>query len=71
MDRLLERINNGQGDPADVNLLGDVAKQISGKCLCPLGDFSTSAVVSGLELFRDDFEQHVPRGNQTAEKISG
>ena len=71
MDRLLERINNGRGDPADANLLGEVAKQISGKCLCPLGDFSVSAVVSGLELFRDDFVQHVRSGNQTTEKLTG
>ena len=70
MDRLLQRINDGNGNPADANLLGTVAKQIVGKCLCPLGDFSTSAVVSGLELFHDDFMQHVRNGNQTAAKVS-
>ena len=71
MDRLLERITNGRGNPADSNLLGEVAKQISGKCLCPLGDFSVSAVVSGLELFRNDFVQHMRTGNQMDEKING
>ena len=70
MDRLLHRINNGQGDHEDANLLGEVAKQITGKCLCPLGDFSTSAVISGLELFHDDFTQHVRNGNGSTVELS-
>ena len=56
---LLGRINSDKAEPADVDLLGEVAQQVVGKCLCPLGDFATSAVFSGIELFQQDFNLHI------------
>jgi NADH-quinone oxidoreductase subunit F len=40
-------------------LLLNVAKQMQGKCLCALGEFSTMAVVTGIERFRKDFDKAV------------
>lgn len=57
MSHLTERIHAGHGSKADVDLLLSVAKQMQGKCLCALGEFSTMAVVSGIERFKNDFEQ--------------
>jgi NADH-quinone oxidoreductase subunit F len=37
----------------------NVAKQMQGKCLCALGEFSTMAVVSGIERFPQDFKNAV------------
>ncbi|NPA30630.1 MAG: hypothetical protein GXO37_01365, partial [Chloroflexi bacterium] len=31
-------------------------RQIQGKTLCALGEFSTMAVVTGIERFREDFD---------------
>jgi len=62
MSHLTKRITTGKAQPEDVNLLLDVANQIKGKCLCALGDFSTEAVVSGIERFRPDFEAAVRDG---------
>ena len=59
MLQLYERLLRGKGVPADVDLLCSVARGIQGKCLCPLGEFSTSAVVSGLTRFRQDFDAQV------------
>ena len=59
MSHLTERIHDGHGTKADVELLLNVAKQMQGKCLCALGEFSTMAVVTGIERFRKDFEQAV------------
>ena len=59
MSHLTERIHGGQAVKADVDLLLKVAKQMQGKCLCALGEFSTMAVVSGLEHFREDFDNVV------------
>ncbi len=56
MERLTERIAAGEGTPQDVETLYSVAKQIQGKTFCPLGDFSTMAVVTGIERFREDFD---------------
>ena len=49
MSNIIERIHHGQGTSGDVDLLLNVAKQIQGKCLCALGEFSTMAVVTGIE----------------------
>ena len=59
MSHLTERIHDGTGTTADVDLLLNVAKQMQGKCLCALGEFSTMAVVSGIERFRKDFDEVV------------
>lgn len=56
MMHLTERIVEGSATPEDVELLQDVANQVKGKCLCALGDFSTEAVLTGIERFRPDFE---------------
>ncbi len=55
MFHILERLEHGRGTSEDVNLLLNVARQMQGKCLCPLGEFSTMAVVTGIERFAQDF----------------
>ena len=55
---------------ADVDLLLNVAKQMQNKCLCPLGEFSTMAVVTGIEQFPADFVQAVSREMGAAESKS-
>jgi NADH-quinone oxidoreductase subunit F len=59
MSQLTEKIHHGTGSKADVDLLLNVAKQMQGKCLCALGEFSTMAVVTGIERFRQDFDKAV------------
>ena len=59
MSTITERIRSGQGTSGDVDMLLNVAKQIQGKCLCALGEFSTMAVVTGIERFPQDFQSAV------------
>jgi NADH-quinone oxidoreductase subunit F len=59
MLHLIKRIHSGQGTQEDVELLKAVAKQMQNKCLCALGEFSTMAVVSGIERFPQDFKKAV------------
>jgi len=59
MQNITDRIHSGRGTQGDVDLLLNVAKQIQGKCLCPLGEFSTMAVVTGIERFPQDFKKAV------------
>jgi len=56
MMHLTDRIAEGKATLQDVALLAEVANQVKGKCLCALGDFSTEAVLSGIERFHPDFE---------------
>lgn len=59
MKNLTSRIHSGKGSSEDVDLLLNVAKQMQGKCLCALGEFSTMAVVTGIERFPQDFKKVV------------
>jgi NADH-quinone oxidoreductase subunit F len=59
MQHLIDRIRGPQTSAADVQLLLNVAKQMQNKCLCPLGEFATMAVVTGIERFPEDFERVV------------
>ena len=58
MLNILERVNRGEAVKADVDLLHNVASQIQNKCLCPLGEFSVTPVLSSLKAFRADFDAH-------------
>jgi NADH-quinone oxidoreductase subunit F len=56
MEKQYNRILGGKATLADVTLLQDVANQIIGKCLCPLGEFSTSPVLSSFKHFQAEYE---------------
>ena len=62
MSNIVERLEGEHPTTADVDLLLKVAKQIQNKCLCPLGEFSTMAVVTGIERFPQDFKKAVQPG---------
>jgi NADH-quinone oxidoreductase subunit F len=63
MRHLIDREHSDGGSSADVELLLTVAKQMQNKCLCPLGEFSTMAVVTGIERFPQDFKERVVVGD--------
>jgi NADH-quinone oxidoreductase subunit F len=66
MLNLLERIHKGEVMKADVDLLNNVASQIQNKCLCPLGEFSVTPVLSSLQKFRVDFDRHTKDAKKAA-----
>ncbi len=57
MQHIADRAHDGRATRADVDLLLNVARQMQGKCLCALGEFSTMAVVTGIERFPQDFHK--------------
>jgi NADH-quinone oxidoreductase subunit F len=56
VDRM-DGLGRDQTNHANVDLLLNVAKQMQNKCLCPLGEFATMAVVTGIERFPQDFKR--------------
>jgi NADH-quinone oxidoreductase subunit F len=62
MSNIVERLQREEAGQADVDLLLNVARQMQNKCLCPLGEFSTMAVVTGIERFPQDFKKAVEPG---------
>jgi NADH-quinone oxidoreductase subunit F len=57
--KMLERIDQGEGTPMDLDILDQVQGNIEGNCLCVLGDSMAMPVRSMLKHFREEFEQHM------------
>jgi NADH:ubiquinone oxidoreductase subunit F (NADH-binding) len=56
---ILDRISHGQGAPADLDLLAEVAEAVKGSSLCGLGQTAPNPVLSTLRYFREEYEAHV------------
>lgn len=61
MAHIIERINHGKASKEDIDLLKTVASQMENKCFCALGEFSISAVLTGIKHYRADFESRVEK----------
>jgi NADH-quinone oxidoreductase subunit F len=57
--RILERILAGQGKSSDLDLLLDLADNMTGKTICVLSDSCAAPVVSGIKKFRGEFEDYL------------
>ncbi|WP_346236874.1 NADH-quinone oxidoreductase subunit NuoF [Niabella insulamsoli] len=59
MEKLLLRLENGQGKMSDIDLLWDIQSKIEGNTICPLGDAAAWPVAAAIRHFRDEFEWHI------------
>ncbi len=59
MWRVIQRIENGEGKPDDLDLLLSVADNIQGRTICALGDAAAMPVRSFVQAFRSEFEHHI------------
>ncbi len=62
MTQILRRLEAGDAEQHELDLLLDVCDRINGKCLCPLGETAAIAVASYVDKFRDEFQAHVDDG---------
>ena len=62
MTQILRRLESGEAEQSELDLLLDVCDRINGKCLCPLGETAAIAVASYVEKFRAEFVAHVDAG---------
>ncbi|MEI6049772.1 MAG: NADH-quinone oxidoreductase subunit NuoF [Bacteroidota bacterium] len=59
MEKVLHRIETGEGRPHDLDLLMNIASNIEGNTICPLGDAAAWPVASAIRHFRSEFEFHI------------
>ncbi|MGH7589793.1 MAG: NADH-quinone oxidoreductase subunit NuoF, partial [Gemmatimonadales bacterium] len=64
--KVLERILKGEGRENDLQLLLDLADNMTGKTICVLSDSCAAPVVSGLQKFRGEFDAYLSRRRQPA-----
>jgi NADH-quinone oxidoreductase subunit F len=62
MNRILQRILAGQGQPADLVALQDLPAAIMGKTICALGDAASMPVLGFVTKFKPEFEYFIEHG---------
>ncbi|MEJ5991200.1 NADH-quinone oxidoreductase subunit NuoF [Ramlibacter sp. PS3R-8] len=63
--RVVDRIHNGHGKPADIDLLNSVADNIQGRTICALGDAAAMPVRAMIKHFRHEFEAKIAAVSST------
>lgn len=71
MEKLLWRMENGQGKMSDIDMLAGIAKNIEGNTICPLGDAAAWPVSAAIRHFREEFEWHVREPHLCMERNYG
>jgi NADH-quinone oxidoreductase subunit F len=57
--KMLERMDEGEGTPMDLDILAGVQENIIGHCLCVLGDSMAMPIGSMIKHFREEFVEHM------------
>jgi NADH-quinone oxidoreductase subunit F len=63
--KILTRIENGQGEMRDIDLLTSIGGNIAGKTLCAFGDAAATPALTTVQHFRAEYEAHVREGRCT------
>ncbi len=63
--KILHRLERGEGQMGDLDLLESIGTNIAGKTLCAFGDAAATPVLTTLKHFRHEFEAHVREGRCT------
>jgi NADH-quinone oxidoreductase subunit F len=57
--KMLERFHAGLGRSEDIDMVGELAKNMLGRTFCPLGDAAAMPTISIVQKFRSEFEDHL------------
>jgi NADH-quinone oxidoreductase subunit F len=65
LHKILTRIENGQGQMRDIDLLTSIGGNIAGKTLCAFGDAAATPALTTVHHFRAEYEAHIREGRCT------
>lgn len=71
MEKVLYRLEHGEGNIRDIDLLAEINKKIEGNTICPLGDAAAWPVAAAIRHFRDEFEWHVTNREESQTRNYG
>jgi NADH-quinone oxidoreductase subunit F len=63
--KILAKIDRGDGEMRDLDLLTSVSNNIAGKTLCAFGDAAATPALTTVKNFRAEFEAHIREGRCT------
>jgi len=59
MEKIFGRIESGQGQPGDLDLILSISGNIAGNTICPFGDAAAWPAAAFIKKYRDEFEAHI------------
>lgn len=59
MYKILTRLERGEGEAGEIELLENICKNITGRSICALGEFATGSLVRTIPRFREEFQAHI------------
>jgi NADH-quinone oxidoreductase subunit F len=59
LERIINRIEAGQGKPGDLEAIEDICANILGRTVCPLGDAAVMPIQSAIKHWRDEWQYHI------------
>src|SRR5499427_6964742 len=65
LHNILGKIERGDGQMKDLDLLLSISNNIMGKTLCAFGDAAATPVISTIKTFRAEYEAHIREGRCT------
>ncbi|HEY6214589.1 MAG TPA: NADH-quinone oxidoreductase subunit NuoF [Vicinamibacterales bacterium] len=65
LHKILRKIERGDGQMRDLDLLSSISANIAGKTLCAFGDAAVTPVTTTLKHFRHEYEAHIKEGRCT------
>jgi NADH-quinone oxidoreductase subunit F len=60
----------GEADPAEIDMLYDVSRQVEGHTICALGDAAAWPVQGLIRQFRDEIEDRIARRRGAQRKVA-
>ena len=71
LDKVVDRILDGRGQPGDVELINNVAGNMQGTTLCALGEFAANPIIATIKHFPEDFNAHIEGAETAPVKAAG
>ncbi|MBI2988471.1 MAG: NADH-quinone oxidoreductase subunit NuoF [Deltaproteobacteria bacterium] len=59
MEKIFGRIENGQGEKGDLDLVLSISGNITGNTICPFGDAAAWPATAFVKKYREEFEAHI------------
>jgi NADH-quinone oxidoreductase subunit F len=59
MEKIFRRVEQGLGQPDDLDLILNISGNIMGNTICPFGDAAAMPAAAFIKKFRDEFEAHI------------
>jgi len=69
--KMLERMDEGEGTPMDLDILANTQQNIIGHCLCVLGDSMAMPIGSMIKHFREEFVTHMEEARDRLNRSYG